>query len=68
MGIKFFFEYEAQQEKITSDECLSVTRLEVVEPRSVDDSRDDVSHVERLLQIHSNYAVDLVCWVQRLVS
>ena len=59
---------EYNKKKITSDECLSVTRFEVVESRSVDDSRDDISHIERLLQVHSNYAVDLVCRIQRLVS
>lgn len=47
------------------DQSLAVSFLELVEGRAVDDSGDDLAHVEGLLQIGPDDAVDLVDRVNR---
>lgn len=48
-----------------SNECSAIQRLELVEPAVVDDPRNHIAHIKRLLQVGSNNAIELFRVVAR---
>ena len=57
---------EAVQPREAGDERRRVALLELVEPRAVDEARDDLAHVVRLADVGVDDAVDLGRIVARL--